>query len=135
MRGRVLQCDVKNQTTGTSNTGDILVVDDNRDAADALAEVLGLMGFQASVVHTVDEALARIRHQQPLCVLLDVNMPDIDGLDLARQIRLEHGDDIVLIAITGAGVEDERAAQTFAIVDHHFTKPLDIASLEQILKM
>ena len=123
------------QTAGTRPIGDILVVDDNRDAADALAEMLGLMGFEASVAHSVDEALARIRHRQPLCVLLDVNMPDVDGLDLARQIRAERGDNIVLIAITGAGVEDQRAAQTFEIVDHHFTKPLDIARLEQILRV
>ena len=61
-------------------------------------------------------------------------MPDVDGLDLARQLRADCGDDIVLIAISGAGVEDDRAAQTFAIVDHHFAKPVNVADLERILR-
>lgn len=112
---------------------ELLIVDDNIDAAESLRELVLVLGFNSVIVHSVADALAQIREVVPLRILLDVNMPDVDGLDFARQVRKEFGTSIVLIAVTGAGVEDSRAAATFAIVDYHLLKPVDVDALERIL--
>lgn len=114
-------------------SSELLIVDDNVDAAESMRELVLVLGFDAVVVHNVADALTQVRRVRPLRILLDVNMPDVDGLDFARQMRAEFGSAVVLIAVTGAGVEDPRAAATFAIVDHHLLKPVDVDALEHIL--
>lgn len=113
---------------------DLLIVDDNVDGADALGDMASLMGFDAMVVYNVADALRQIAQTKPRGVLLDVNMPGMDGLDFAIHLRAAHGHSILLIAVTGAGIEDSRAAQTFSIVDHHLLKPVDIDVLERLLR-
>ncbi len=116
-----------------SPASELLIVDDNIDAAETMRDLVMMLGFGAVVVHNVADALRQVRMVAPLRILLDVNMPDVDGLDFARQIRREFDPSIVLIAVTGAGAEDARAAATFAIVDHHLLKPVDVNVLERIL--
>ncbi|HEY3633681.1 MAG TPA: response regulator [Caldimonas sp.] len=111
----------------------VLVVDDVADAAEALAETLGLSGYKVQVAETGARALALIEEQQPHCVLLDIGMPGMDGNDLARTLRARYGDDIVLIAVTGREHDDERVSDTFARVDHYLQKPVDPDVLRKLL--
>src|SRR5664279_5924628 len=111
----------------------VLVVDDLPDAADTLAAVLEYDGYTVRVAHEGSEALAMIAEFQPHCVILDVNMPGLDGNDLSAELRRRHGADIVLIAISGAQASDRRVGQTFERVDHYLKKPLDPEALRRVL--
>ncbi len=111
----------------------VLVVDDFADAADTLAAVLEADGYRVRVAYSGDEALASVEAQTPHCVILDIAMPGIDGDDLSRQLRTRYGDDIVLIAITGAAASDPLVAKTFNRVDHYLQKPLDPEALRKAL--
>lgn len=112
---------------------DVLVVDDAPDVAESLAMVLELDGYSARVVYSAADALQVVAETQPLCVMLDIHMPGMDGLDLARQLRAKFGDDVVLVAITGSDVGEERVAEALALVDHHYTKPVSPELIRQLL--
>ena len=108
----------------------ILVVDDNRDAAESLAALLGLLGAQAAVAFSGTEALAKAEHFQPSVAILDIGMPGMDGCELARRLRAHpqlHG--IGLIALTGWGQPDDRLRIARAGFDHHLLKPVDVNEL------
>jgi len=111
----------------------VLVVDDSKDGAESLAAIMTANGYEARACTDATEALALIEEFEPLCVLLDVRMPRVSGLELARQIRTRHGDGIVLIAVTGGSPTDADVAGTFELVDHYLIKPVDIAKLEKVL--
>jgi PAS domain S-box-containing protein len=112
----------------------ILVADDNRDAALSMAMLLGLLGNETQTVHNGLAALKVIPVFQPEVVLLDIGMPGINGYDTARRIReLPAGRDIVLIAVTGWGQEEDRRRSHEAGFNHHLTKPVDPAQLEKLL--
>lgn len=111
----------------------MLVVDDFADAAETLAAVLEFDGYVVRTAYDGDEALSVVEQFQPHCVVLDINMPGLDGNGLSAHLRLRYGDDIILIAITGAGESDQRVAQTFDRVDHYLIKPLDPAALRKAL--
>ena len=110
----------------------VCVVDDSRDAADSLALLLQALGHRAAACYSASQALASIEAQRPDCVMLDIAMQGIDGLELTRQLRCKFGDDIVLVAITGAAMDDPRVKATFETVDHYFEKPV---TLQQIQKL
>jgi CheY-like chemotaxis protein len=110
----------------------VCVVDDMRDAADSLALLLNALGHRALACYGASQALAHIEAHKPDCVMLDIAMQGMDGLELARQIRKKFGDDIVLVAITGMAVDDPRVKATFETVDHYFEKPV---TLQQIQKL
>jgi len=104
----------------------VLVVDDNRDAADALSRVLTLAGYQTEVAYEAAEALAIAASQHPDVVLLDIGLPDMSGHEVARRLRAEPwGAGMQLIAITGWGQEDDRRKSREAGFDEHLTKPVD----------
>lgn len=111
----------------------VLVVDDDRDGADLLAELLRLNGYDVTVAYGGVEALATIALRQPHCVLLDVGMPGMDGGEFTERLRDRYGDDIVLVAITGRASDDQRVVPTFALVDHYLQKPVDPALLRKLL--
>jgi len=112
----------------------ILVVDDNRDAADSLAMLLGFLGAEARTAHDGPSALERVRMDRPSIVFLDLGMPGMDGCAVAAQIRREpQFQEVTLIALTGWGQEEDRRRSREAGFDHHITKPLGIAEVEQIL--
>ena len=111
----------------------VVVVDDVLDAADAMAMALELNGYVVRTASNGLAALALIEELQPHCVLLDVDMPGIDGCELSKLLRQSYGDDIVLIAVTGGDDQMERVAETFARVDHYLRKPIDLAVLRKLL--
>jgi CheY-like chemotaxis protein len=111
----------------------ILVVDDFADAAEPLAELLVDNGYSVRVAPGGEEALLMVPDFHPHCVILDINMPGVNGLQLTQRLKAAYGDDIVLIAVTGGAKDDRVVAETFARVDHYLPKPIDIERLERIL--
>ena len=114
--------------------GPILVVDDHHDAADCLAILLRSRGMQVEVVHDGAAALAALRRLRPAAVLLDLGMPGMDGLEVARRIRSEPGgSEVLLIALTGWGQVEMRRRCHAAGFDHHCVKPVDFDALQALL--
>ncbi len=123
---------------GTRNNLDleevrVLVVDDSADAAETLATLLTLNGYAVKTAADGLEALDVVARFDPHCVIFDINMPNLDGLQLATKLRQQHCDHIVLIAITGASVRDSRVAATFSMADHYLLKPVDSRKLAPLL--
>ncbi|MCD2512672.1 response regulator [Comamonas endophytica] len=110
----------------------VYVVDDNKDAADSLATLLGLMGHHAHPFYNGQDALARAQTEPPHCVMLDIAMAGMDGLELARRFREQFGDDVILVAITGSPADDPRVKATFVTVDHYFVKPVTIEQIQKL---
>ncbi|HET8713241.1 MAG TPA: ATP-binding protein [Gemmatimonadales bacterium] len=113
----------------------VLVVDDNRDAADSLGLLLQLQGVDAHIVYDGNKALAALHEYRPTLVFLDIGMPGMDGYEVARRMRARpEGRDVVLIALTGWGQEADRRRARSAGFDHHLTKPIDIDALPRLLQ-
>jgi CheY-like chemotaxis protein len=112
----------------------ILVVDDNRDAAESIAMLLEMAGHEVRVAFLGREALSLAQSFRPDTVLLDIGMPDLSGYEVARELRLvPWGASVQLIALTGWGqAEDRRKAQQ-AGFDHHLVKPIDPDKLEDVI--
>ena len=111
----------------------VIVVDDVADVADTLAMHLELDGYNVCTAYDGAQALRKISDFEPHCILFDIDMPHIDGFELAKQVRDRHGDDIVLIAVTARGNQDPRVAGAFTVADHYLMKPVDIAVLRKVL--
>lgn len=111
----------------------VVVVDDLADAAEALGFGLELDGYKVRIAHDGASALSLIEEFKPHCVLLDVDMPGIDGSELSTRLRKRYGDDLVMVAVTGWSETDERVSRTFACVDHYLKKPVDPAELRKVL--
>jgi signal transduction histidine kinase/ActR/RegA family two-component response regulator len=112
----------------------VLVVDDNRDAAESLSMLLSMLGAETRVEHNGPDALAELAAFHPAIVILDIGMPAMDGLEVARRIREQHEfDDVVLVALTGWGQDDDRRRSRLAGFDHHLTKPAALADLKVLL--
>ena len=108
----------------------ILVVDDNRDAAASLGELLGAEGYDTRLAHDGATAVELAESWRPSIVLLDIGLPRVDGYEAARRIRaLDGGPEITLIAVTGWGQPEDRAKSAAAGFDHHLVKPVDLAAL------
>jgi PAS domain S-box-containing protein len=113
----------------------ILVVDDNRDAAESLATMLEIMGNQTHTAFDGPAALAATERLRPDILLLDIGLPEINGYDVARRIRNQiWGKDIVLIALTGWGQAEDRRRSLEAGFDAHLVKPVDPKELEEMME-
>ncbi|GAB2581790.1 hypothetical protein GCM10027034_11590 [Ramlibacter solisilvae] len=111
----------------------ILVVDDNHDAADTLAELIRMMGSAAEVAHDGLSAVEAVSRLQPDIVLLDIGLPDINGYEAARRIRALPGlAQPRLIALTGWGQEQDKRMAEEAGFDEHWTKPVDPQRLQDL---
>jgi signal transduction histidine kinase/ActR/RegA family two-component response regulator len=112
----------------------MLIVDDNRDAADSLAMLLRINGHDIRTAYDGAEALQTASDFHPDVVLLDIGLPKMDGHEVATQIRREPwGRPICLIAVTGWSDEADRAKSRAAGFNHHLVKPLDTAHLAELL--
>jgi CheY-like chemotaxis protein len=109
----------------------VLIVEDYPDGAESTAAVLGLCGYEVRVALTPREALRLAAESAPDVVVLDIGLPQMDGYELARQIRAAAGRDPVLVALTGFGHLDDRSrAEGFR---YHFLKPVDPVELARAL--
>lgn len=112
----------------------VLIADDNRDAADSLALLLQMSGYELHVCHGGREALALAQRERPDALVLDIGMPGMSGHELAHRIRQEDwGRNVLLVAVTGWGQQEDRERSRAAGFDHHLTKPVDPEALEALL--
>jgi CheY-like chemotaxis protein len=114
--------------------GRILVVDDNRDAADSLAKLLRAWGHEVWTAYDGLQAIDVAREKRPLVALVDIALPKIDGYQVAQRLsRDPWGRTMTLIAVTGMGRDDDKERALAAGFDEHLTKPIDYDALRQIL--
>jgi signal transduction histidine kinase/CheY-like chemotaxis protein len=108
----------------------VVVVDDNRDAAELVGVVLSSIGHDVSVAHDALQALSLIARVKPSVVVLDIGLPVMDGYELASRIREEFGKNSPrLVAVTGFGLDQDRARSRDVGIDTHLVKPVDIQKL------
>lgn len=112
----------------------MLIVDDNQDAADSLAMLLETEGHHIRVAHAGIAGVEAARDFRPDVALLDIGLPDINGLEVARRIRAQAwGRDMLLIALTGWGQQQDKDDSAAVGFDHHLTKPIRPGELTAIL--
>jgi len=122
------------QRAAASRPRRVLVVDDNADAAATLRMVLELQGHDARAVFSGQAAVDALAEFDAEVVLLDIGMPGMDGLEVAHHIRaLPGGRDVLLVALTGWGQDEDRRRTTEAGFDEHLTKPVDTERLAALL--
>jgi PAS domain S-box-containing protein len=113
----------------------VLVVDDNRDAAESLAMVLRTLGDEVRTAYDGLGAIEAAQKFQPEAVLLDLGMPRMSGFETARRMRdLPGGEKTLLVAITGWGQERDRQRTLEAGFDAHFVKPVDAAAIRDYMR-
>ena len=111
----------------------ILVVDDNVDAADMLAELLTIDGHEVKVAYSGQQALERAAQFQPTYVFLDIGLPDMSGYQVATKMRdLAGMENAFLIALTGYGQARDRELAMNAGFDEHVVKPMDFAKISSL---
>jgi PAS domain S-box-containing protein len=112
----------------------ILIVDDNQDSADSLSMLLEITGNKTFLAHDGVEAVKAVEKYRPQVVLLDIGLPKLDGHEVCRRIREQPwGKDIVVIALTGWGQEDDRRKSQEAGFNGHLVKPVDYDQLLELL--
>ena len=112
----------------------ILVVDDNRDIADTMSNLLKMLGNDVATANEATQALESIARSPPDVALLDIGMPNMNGYDVAEHIRAQpYGKDILLIALTGWGQESDRERSRESGFDFHLVKPVDMEHLQRLL--
>jgi CheY-like chemotaxis protein len=112
----------------------VLVVDDNADAAELLAELLTDLGFETTHVHDAPEALVRAAQFRPDVALVDIGLPVMDGYELARRLSADpHLQGLRLVAVTGYGQHQDRQRSAEAGFHAHLVKPVDPEQLRQAL--
>jgi PAS domain S-box-containing protein len=114
--------------------GCILIVDDNEDALKTLNLLVKSQGHEVCLAHDGVEAVVKAEQYRPDVILMDIGMPKMNGYEAARQIRMQPwGTDIVLVATTGWGQEDDVRRTREAGFDHHLVKPIDQSKLRELL--
>jgi signal transduction histidine kinase/CheY-like chemotaxis protein len=126
------------KSTGTQRDSSpsrrILVVDDARASAETLATLLRAIGHDVATANDGRSAIEWTHHHKPDFVFLDIAMPEMDGYEVARRIRDTASlDEIVLVALTGYGQEDDRRRAREAGFNYHLTKPTSLSALKDIL--
>jgi CheY-like chemotaxis protein len=119
---------------GATSGKRILVVDDNRDSAQSMGEMLSLLGHQVALAHDGLQAVERAGALRPDIILMDVGMPRLNGYEATRRIR-EHpwGQGVSIIALTGWGQESDRSLSKDAGCDGHLVKPVSLSELEKAI--
>ena len=113
----------------------ILVVDDNRDAAQALKLLLETDGHEVRVAADGAGGLALARQYKPEVALLDIGLPSMDGYELARRMREEPAlEGTLLVAVTGYGQMHDRARASASGFNHHLVKPVEFSALQRLLR-
>ena len=115
------------------NSYAILVVDDNKEAADSLAKLLQHIGHTVEIAYDGKTAIETFRSFSPDVVLLDIELPEMDGYEVARSLRGEMKSTAILIALTGYGQAEDRTKVENAGFDYHLIKPIALAEIEKIL--
>jgi CheY-like chemotaxis protein len=110
----------------------VLIVDDNVDAADTLADLLRLDGYEPQVCYGEQQALESARAEPPEIVILDIGMPERGGHVLARQLR-ELLPEVLMIAFTGFSRSEDIERSVQSGIDEHWVKPMNATTFSQAL--
>jgi CheY-like chemotaxis protein len=122
------------EATGGAEARRVLIVDDNRAAAETLRLVLTMAGHEVRVAYDGEEGLAAAAGFRPEVVLMDLGMPRMDGYEAAQRLREQPGGrEILLIALSGWGQLHDKARTSKAGFDHHLVKPAEPALLRALL--
>jgi two-component system CheB/CheR fusion protein len=114
----------------------VLVVDDNRDAANTMALLLRKWGHEVNMAYDGHEAVAAAETHKPDLILLDIGLPGRDGYEVARLIRAQPAlADTMIVALTGYGMEKDREQSKAAGFDEHIVKPVDFDRLRELLEI
>jgi CheY-like chemotaxis protein len=108
-----------------------MVIDDNIDAAETLADLVAILGHEVRAAHDGPTGIAAAAEFRPDVVLLDIGLPGMDGYEVARRLRAGAAN-AVLVAVSGYGREEDRAASRAAGFVHHFVKPIDFDALQSV---
>ena len=120
---------------GTPAGKQILVVDDNRDAANTMALLLRKWGHDVNMAYDGHEALTAAETHKPDLILLDIGLPGRDGYEVARLIRAQPAlSRTTIVALTGYGTEKDRQQSRAAGFDEHIIKPVDFTRLRELLE-
>lgn len=112
----------------------LLVVDDNRDAAESMSMLLEMWGHEVAYAYDGPSALRTAQQWRPQAVFLDIGLPGMDGYEVAERLReLPQAKGAVLIAITGYGQDDDRRRSQRAGIDHHLVKPVAPDALRKLI--
>ncbi|HWM93185.1 MAG TPA: PAS domain S-box protein [Thermoanaerobaculia bacterium] len=112
----------------------VLLVEDNVDAAEAMAEILKLWGHEVEVAHDGAEAVQSAQARRPDVVLLDIGLPRMDGYQVAAALRRLPGfQGVLIVALTGYGQESDRQRTSRAGFNHHLVKPVDLEELRRLV--
>jgi CheY-like chemotaxis protein len=113
----------------------ILVVDDNRDAAESLQFLLRLLGAEVQVAHDGIAALEMAEQYRPHVVVLDIGLPKLDGYQAAKSIReCEWGKDMVLVAVSGWCREEDREHSQASGLNGHLAKPVRVEEIRNLIQ-
>jgi two-component system, sensor histidine kinase len=144
---------VKNQSNGARNAGSsrqvaglgeydgsmdehILVVDDNRDAADGLARLIAGFGYPVKAVYDGKQAVAVAATFSPDMALIDIGMPGLDGYETVAQIRMQRAAaQVILVAVTGRSGEEDKQRAYECGFDLYEPKPLSVERLKELLRL
>jgi CheY-like chemotaxis protein len=114
----------------------ILVVDDNRDAADSLAKLVQSFGHDVKAVYDGSEALDETSRFQPDMALVDIGMPGIDGYETVRQLRERRGNvHMIVVAVTAWSRDEDKRRAYDSGFDLHIAKPMTIETLKELLRL
>jgi len=122
------------RTSGPPTARRILIVEDNVDAAESLALLLGLRGHETLTAGDGPRALAAAETFRPDIAFIDIGLPGMDGHEVARQMRMRP--DLratLLVALTGHGAPEDRQRSQAAGFDRHMVKPIDLGELDRVL--
>ena len=112
----------------------ILIADDNPDVVETFEVMLQTLGYEVQTALDGFEALEKAEQFQPHAIVLDIGMPKLDGYETARRIRQRPwGQDVVLVAVTGWGNENDKLKSADAGFNMHLVKPIDATTLLQYL--
>jgi len=110
---------------------DVLIIDDNRDAAHSLARLLRMRGHRVSVAYSGKDAIEAAT-KGPDVIILDIGLPDMDGHEVARAIRARTSS-ATIVALSGDGSEEDRQRAHEAGIDTYLTKPARLVDVEAAL--
>jgi signal transduction histidine kinase len=111
----------------------ILIVEDNADARETLATLLKMLGHRTQTAATGPQGVERALADRPQVVLIDIGLPELDGFQVARQIRAALADAVLLVALTGYAREEDRHRCKEAGFDAHLSKPVELEELNRVL--
>jgi CheY-like chemotaxis protein len=123
-----------NQGTTAATKRRVLIVDDNADALASLGMVVRALGSETFDAHDGLEAVESASNLRPDVILMDIGMPKLNGYDAARRIRQQPwGRDVLMVATTGWGKEEDRQQSKEAGFDFHLVKPIELGAVQELL--